>query len=80
MFFVELSCIFFSGVALVTMIIFAAVVTAAAMETVSDLGAFKEFGADSKIGLVMVSIAWIAAVHMLAVCTLWLLMVMARCG
>jgi hypothetical protein len=74
MFSVELSCIFFNGVALVTMIIFAAVVTAAAMETVSDPGAFKGFGADSKIGLVMVSIAWIAAVHMLAVCTLWLLM------
>jgi hypothetical protein len=65
---------FFNGVTLFTMIIFAAVITAAAVGTVSDLGVFKEFGADSNIGPVIVSIPWVAAVHMLAVFTLWLLM------
>ena len=65
---------FLNAATLMTGIIFAADITAAGIMASSDLHHFKQFGADSKLGTTMISILWIAAIHMVAVCTMWLLM------
>jgi hypothetical protein len=65
---------FFTGVTFVTIVIFAALITATGLGTNRDLDKFKDFGLDSEVGTSDLGVVWLAVVHMLAVCIMWGLM------
>jgi hypothetical protein len=65
---------FFTGITFVTMLIFAALITAAGLGTNKDLDKFKVFGLVSQAGTSDLGVVWLAVVHMIAVCIMWGLM------
>lgn len=65
---------FFTGITFVTMLIFAALITAASLGTNGDLNKFKVFGLDSQAGTSDLGVVWLAVVHMIVVCIMWGLM------
>ena len=71
---------FFDNIALLMIIIFAADITAAGALATADSQFLKEFGTISKMGVTMVIILWLAAIHMVAVCGMWLLMGARKMG
>lgn len=65
---------FFTAITLVTMLIFAALITAGGLGTNGDLKPFKNFGLKSETGTSDLGIVWLAVLHMIAVCIMWALM------
>ena len=65
---------FFTGITFVLMLVFAGLITAAGLGTNGDLKPFKDFGLKSEIGTSDLGVVWLAVIHMLAVCIMWVLM------
>jgi uncharacterized membrane protein len=65
---------FFTGITLVTMLIFAALISAAEFGTKDDLKPFEDFGVKTELGTSDLGVVWLAVIHMLAVFVIWMLM------
>lgn len=64
----------FSVLTTIMLLVFAVLITMAGLNTVSDLKAYKEFGANIDTRTSDLAIVWLAVVHMVAICVMFALM------
>lgn len=67
-----------NAVTLLTMVIFAVLITLAMIPAASSLDKLKPFGVENDKGTSIIAIAWFAAIHMVIVAVMWLLMAIGK--